>query len=127
MAQYWGQTIAKHERDNKNEIREVSSTLDLESMGWYLELKSVSDISDEDAIEIAKMFTLGIEREFIVLKNGFYKTFVSWGESRFEKLLIDDAVDKQKTVDYLRSKGYALPYDGLSVEKQIEYNWIKLI
>ena len=28
--------------------------------------------------------------------------------------------------DYLRSKGYALPYMGLSVEKQIEYGWIKL-
>ncbi|TDO21917.1 hypothetical protein [Pedobacter duraquae] len=29
-------------------------------------------------------------------------------------------------VDYLRSKGYALPWMGLSVEKQIEYGWIKL-
>lgn len=30
-------------------------------------------------------------------------------------------------VDYLRSKGYALPYMGLSVKKMVEYGWIKLI
>lgn len=29
-------------------------------------------------------------------------------------------------VDYLRSKGYALPYMGLSVEKLIEYGWVKI-
>lgn len=29
-------------------------------------------------------------------------------------------------VDYLRSKGYALPYMGLSVEKLVEYGWVNL-
>ena len=28
--------------------------------------------------------------------------------------------------DYLRSKGYALPYNGLSVEQLIKFGWIKL-
>jgi hypothetical protein len=28
--------------------------------------------------------------------------------------------------DYLRSKGYALPFMGLSVEQQISYGWVKL-
>lgn len=31
-----------------------------------------------------------------------------------------------ETIDYIRSKGYALPWMGLSVEQQIEYGWIKL-
>ncbi len=30
------------------------------------------------------------------------------------------------TTDFLRSRGYALPWMGLSVEKLIEYGWIKL-
>ena len=30
------------------------------------------------------------------------------------------------SADILRSRGYALPYMGLSVEKLIEYGWIKL-
>lgn len=29
-------------------------------------------------------------------------------------------------VDYLRSKGYALPWNGITVEEQIELGWIKL-
>lgn len=29
-------------------------------------------------------------------------------------------------VDFLRSKGYALPWNGISVEEQIEFGWIKL-
>ena len=28
--------------------------------------------------------------------------------------------------DFLRSKGYALPYMGLSVETMVEYGWVKL-
>jgi hypothetical protein len=28
--------------------------------------------------------------------------------------------------DYLRSKGYALPWMGLSVDELVEYGWVKL-
>jgi hypothetical protein len=31
-----------------------------------------------------------------------------------------------KYIDYLRSKGYAIPYRGLSVEKLVEYGWVVL-
>ena len=31
-----------------------------------------------------------------------------------------------EAVDCLRSKGYALPWNSLSVEKQIEYGWVRL-
>jgi hypothetical protein len=31
-----------------------------------------------------------------------------------------------KECDYLRSKGYALPWMDLSVEDLVEYGWIKL-
>lgn len=39
---------------------------------------------------------------------------------------IDKVVQNTKVADYLRSKGYALPYMGISVEDQIKYGWIKL-
>lgn len=29
-------------------------------------------------------------------------------------------------IDFLRSKGYALPWMGLSVEEMVEYGWIRL-
>lgn len=47
----------------------------------------------------------------------------------FEDCYTDLGYGVQKILalyDYLRSKGYALPWMGLSVEKQIEYNWIQL-
>lgn len=31
-----------------------------------------------------------------------------------------------QVIDYLRSKGYVLPWMGLSVEKLVEYGWVKL-
>lgn len=43
----------------------------------------------------------------------------------------EDAIKVAKiegyTYDYLRSRGYALPFMGISVEQQIEAGWIKLI
>ena len=36
------------------------------------------------------------------------------------------SVKMANTVDYLRSKGYALPWMDLSVEDLVKYGWIKL-
>ncbi len=38
----------------------------------------------------------------------------------------DDEYLALHSADYLRSKGYAMPFMGLSVETMIEYGWIKL-
>lgn len=62
----------------------------------YLKLKSLSNISDED-------------RD----KN------ISLGETHLRNF-------NQKQVDYLRSKGYALPFHGLSVSDLENYGWIKI-
>lgn len=39
---------------------------------------------------------------------------------------VDDHSWSSSDVDYLRSKGYALPWMGLSVETLVEYSWVKL-
>jgi hypothetical protein len=64
----------------------------------YLELKPLSLITDEDNKYVSKIMQ---ETDF--------------SDSDYGAL---------HTADYLRSKGYALPFMGLSIEKQIEYNWI---
>jgi hypothetical protein len=96
------------------------------SYSW-LELKPLSKISDEDALSLVKMnYPSTTEvREQILIK---------WGKD-----LVDDiegnSEDKEfqiffretfQCIDFLRSKGYALPFNGVSVEKQVEYGWIKL-
>ena len=87
-----------------------------------LELTPLSDITDEDAIEVYDLvyvsdfkpkFKIGEIKETL-LKN-FHEEFTDFSPKDF--LLI---------FDNLRSKGYALPWMGLSVEKLIEYGWVKL-
>lgn len=62
----------------------------------WLELKPLSSITDEDAKK------LGYSSPLLLKKHSSFH------------------------VDELRALGYALWWHGLSVEKQIEYGWIKL-
>lgn len=88
---------------------------------YYLLLKPLSFISDEDAIAIANFY-------------GWKK-----GEEGFEDRILQFKIDLPCVsingyahkhlpfvFDFLRSKGYALPYMGLSVEQMVEAGWIKL-
>lgn len=34
---------------------------------------------------------------------------------------------KKQMADFLRSRGYALPFKGISVEEQIKAGWVKLV
>lgn len=70
---------------------------------WFLELKPLSSISKEDANEIFKM---------AIPYTGRYEITTIFNSSAI--------------VDFLRSRGYALPWMGLSVDQLIEYGWVKL-
>lgn len=109
FAQYWGQFIAWNIKWNHN----IGNGLTLDAIffsrlenieEWALNLKSLSDITDEDAIE------LGYDNA-----EDFIKNELRWDELR--KIGVQDA-------DYLRSKAYALPFNNLSVEQQLGYGWI---
>lgn len=138
FAQYETQEIAK---SSKSAIPHIVSAYF--AMGHhYLELKPLSTITDEDAKEISPMKTMVLDDE-----NKYIITSVSYFE-RIQSLTVyfkykdnetpdDDEgfghssftifpFQSQYIVDYLRSKGYALPWMGLSVEKLVEYGWIKL-
>lgn len=117
---------------------------------FYLKLTSLSDITDEDAIEVAKM-ALGYSKlpqqinisETVNRKIGFGFSFWLNGESEYQidlgnfynpKLFClnrhtspsEYLHNALKISDYLRSRGYALPWMGVSVEEQIKRGWIKL-
>jgi hypothetical protein len=100
FALYWGQEIQSH----RKELFHVTGILISQS---WLTLKPLSSISDEDA-------------EFIDLQSEDYNED-GWfdGEGIFYYWASFD-------VDYLRSKGYALPWMGLSVEEMVQADWIKL-
>lgn len=93
-----------------------------------LELKTLSSITDEE------LKCLPLDKSF----KGEYS--IKAGEIIYGKksILIEVKVKTENGCSYyyqelrapqfdiLRSKGIALPWMGLSVEKQIEYGWIKL-
>jgi len=100
--------------ENKNTLLDYA-LLSYTDKAEYLELKPLSSISEEDAIELAKIendFTDPIRRGKAIIRFFEYSSYRHYTCGRM--------------IDFLRSRGYALPWMGLSVEKLIEYGWIKL-
>lgn len=118
FAQYWGQRVFTIKEWNSVPIKDVSAA----NILYYLTtnntcilvLKPLSKISDEDEIELAEI-------------TGLHKVNYLVNAIHFGEKYIIDTNTNQQVIDFLRSKGYALPWMDLSVEDLIEYGWIKLI
>lgn len=124
-ALYFGQKVYWQENGEGGKSLppiEVNPITLIESEHCKMLLKSISSITDEDALEVANILT--IDKEDLVL---------DWKQEMIEILSSEFATTANSlhrfshACDWLRSKGYALPYMGLSVEKLIEYGWIILI
>ena len=112
FAQYWGQEIVGHNVITEGLNDAVNHRIILDLKERFLELKPLSSITDEDA----KFCGFGNKKDFI-------KVWDTYGSEVFLERFI---FNNLHFTDYLRSKGYALPYNGLSVDEQIECGWIKL-
>ncbi|QEL01099.1 hypothetical protein FKG96_09865 [Olivibacter sp. LS-1] len=115
----------------------------IRAQNYHLELTHISQITDDDAIELAQILTrwvwnldLGtkvikesnqITVYYDALNNGFkHRTTIY--DDFFSRNYTGDPIQPftGESFDYLRSKGYALTWMGLSVEDLINYGWIKL-
>lgn len=74
----------------------------------YIELRPLSAITDEDAIEVG-----------LSGKQHFKQFYAAYGEVRALSILYNE-------IDFLRSRGYALPWMNLSVDELIAAGWVKL-
>jgi len=82
-------------------------------------LKPLSVISDEDAIEVTKIvYGTATPTQQILIKEGI-KDF-------FEQKWNIGLKEMTKVLQYLQSKGYALPYGDYSVEDLVGLGVIKL-
>ena len=77
---------------------------------FFLQLKSLSKITDEDAISMYR----GLERNY-ESANQFLEDYKSIGFL------------EQSEVDFLRSKGYAVPFMGYSVDDLVKIGWVQLV
>lgn len=155
IAQYFGQRLFNysHVKDRNELAKSIHVdhnclTRTYVSQFSYLELKSLSNISDEDARKLVKLkLQFDITGDNTVYNPGEIKAidvkvqtgdeehkayieaeithtkFANW----MEYLLIGRPDDKAIIVDKLRLMGYAVPYDTLSVETLIKYGWVRIL
>ena len=134
FAQYWGQHVLYFSSDFLRKIDNL--TLDSIENDDFLELKPLSQISDEDVIQgITYLYNITREALGEILEIKHYDTFSSittigigcnFKTSRSIHHWRGTKKIGSVEADYFRSKGYALPYMDLSVEDLVEYGWVKL-
>ena len=115
---YWGLCIVNF----RGKIISVHCAIDEKPIAdCFLELKPLESISDEDAINIGK-YRYNYPKMMTYTEIG--KCIISDYLNRSSKV---EFQLEQYEIDYLRSKGYALPWMDLSVQDLINYGWVKLI
>lgn len=123
FALYWGQEVLKSLKNNGNYgTYPVGFGNSYYNELDYLELKPLSKISDEDAIEVTNFFGLG--HLFGSTKDLIKSILESISNKQSMSLSIATWLS---VLDFLRSKGYALPWREYSIEKLVELNIIKLV
>lgn len=109
--QYFGQKRLLFTVNEDRDFRKVGfSTTQYIIENCHLELKSLSLITDEDAYNYAK-------------------NYLNWTDpDDYKKWFLDQGcqIKGHRHADFLRSKGYAVSFMGLSVEELENYGWIKL-
>lgn len=131
FAQYWGQKVALYYENTFNYDFEFPKH-------WVddvkFKLKSLNELSREDAIFLycSKNGILRTEKVSLVeysFSNNILGIEIYTPEYSSQLIPKDYfSIDglSVKLTDYLKSKGYAVPFMGFSVEKLIENGWLVL-
>lgn len=87
-----------------------------------LQLKSTNLLCDEHAVEL--MYLLELKSWVDELENK-----VEWGKLTVEKFLTNHLTSETMIVtqDFLRLKGYAVSFIGLTVSEMVEAGWVLLL
>lgn len=115
FAQYWLQNVLS----NGIELGGVAGDCEGD---LFLELTPLSAITDEDAIEVAKIEGSLFNNDASNISRG--RNIVDW-------IFKEDTLSflgsmSIEIADFLRYKGYAIPFRNYSVEQLIEMGWLKL-
>lgn len=132
---YYGQDILRYDNATVSTIVGCN-VLDLTRNNIkhaWLELRPLSLITDEDAIETFlknyEVFNYGSFSKYVLrpLKsNQPMKIHVSRNDEHVFTFEFSEYSLSSLSADYLRSLGYALPWMGISVEEQVSRGWVKL-
>lgn len=119
FALYIGQDVLKGNAKNHDK-HTVTTTLlsnDWLSGKTCLELRSIFQITDEEAIEVSRL-------------AGWRVANVIAGREIIRKMNSEDGsctpLEILSIMDYLRSRGFLLPFMDLSVEQILAYGWAQV-
>lgn len=121
MFQYYGQQVLCWKgatSSHKNMVVGVNNLISTESL--FLQLKSIESITDEDAIEL---FDLLVPKHTDDDKEIKLKNVKRWIDKDGDEHLLEHA---GTIIDFLRSKGYLLPFRQYSTEQLIESGIVKI-
>lgn len=129
FALYYGQEVLTRD-DGFRKFWKLGSEVSIESSlskygydyGYYLELTPLSQITDEDAIVCAKIAYVFDDTEAGKIAEKRCQT----AENGKDWVIENETSLELGITDFLRSKGYTLPWLDTTVEQQIEFGWIKL-
>ncbi len=148
FAQYWGQNILSFigsEVDYKLYPYRLAKNENWSNRTQCLEkqfivLKSLSNYTKEDSIEVERIWRASDTRVEAYFKKSYPNTVYDdrelVGRSLIKywleecKLNFENRIDPrtiQHITDYLRSKGYAVPFMEYSVDDLISFGWVQLI
>ena len=119
FALYWGQPIIEmvsYEDLINPYVAHFRNDGVKRKLETVINLKPLSQITDDDAIEVALMSGCTKENSIPFLISYGKKSVNEW-ETRFNS----------DVIDFLRYKGYAVNWMGLSVDEMVGSGWIKLI
>ena len=140
FAQYFEQIVAKETKcPNSPTINTTTVFLTNRLSDYFLELKSLSNYTKEDSLEVEKIWRASDERVEAYFINSYPNTLHDdrevVGRSLIKYWLEKDELNFQNRIDYrtiqhitdyLRSKGYALPFMEYSVENLVSFGWVRL-
>ena len=115
FAQYWGVKCMYVGGVGLVEIG--TGGWNLKHPDFFLELKPLSKITDEDAIEVSNIWGSKVESK--ILGNIIAVRIGTKAESEVRNSI--------GVIDFLRSKGYALPFMDLSIEDLVSFGWVRLV
>ncbi|AZB23605.1 hypothetical protein EG339_02695 [Chryseobacterium bernardetii] len=119
FTQYYGQEVANIQHPFDEDYMGQVDGLFIGGIN-FLELKPLSSITDEDLLKIAELLSWRKSMSESSIITQTKELLLSQSQTNLYREHWSDIVDK------VRELGYAHKWNGISVEKQIEYGWIKL-
>lgn len=104
---------------------EITESYDIAHPGSKLKLhlRAVSDITDGDTKKIAQLFDIGhLQGALPALITDILLAIDKNGSSPS----IGSVSSWNEVIDFLRSRGYAIPWHGISVIQLVKFGWVKL-